>query len=64
MSSQSTEFLSQYVIKLIKMLTVNADFERSARVRHQLETVCVRDGAIARHVIVNGAARVFVWGDL
>ena len=46
------------------MLTVNADFERSARVRHQLEAVCVRDGAIARHVIVNGTARVFVWGDL
>ena len=46
------------------MLTVNADFERSARVGHQLKAVCVRDGAIVRQVIVNGTARVFVWGDL
>ena len=41
------------------MLTVNADFKGSACVRHQLEAVCQRDGAIARHVVVKRAARVF-----
>ena len=49
------------------MLTVNADFERSACVRHQLEAVCERDGAIACHhchVVVNGAACVFELRDL
>ena len=46
------------------MLTVNADFKRSACVRHQLKAVCLRDGTIARQVVVNRAARVFVRHDL
>ena len=43
--------------------TVDADFERSTCVRHQLEAVGNRYGAVVRRAVVYRAARVFEWRE-